>query len=153
MLYSVNVTHIALIPKKMNPCCVFDYKPISLCNVVYKLISKVLPNRMKRVLPHIISPTQSAFLPGHLITDNVLITYETLHTVYSWMWSKTGYIGIKLDMSKAYNMVEWLKNVMEKMEFLDKWIRLIMECVNTITYSILINGEPVGNILPSRGLR
>jgi hypothetical protein len=153
MLYSVNVTHIALIPKKMNPCCVFDYRLISLCNVVYKLISKVLPNRMKRVLPHIISPTQSAFLPGHLITDNVLVTYEILHTVHSWMWSKTGYIGIKLDMSKAYDMVEWLKNVMEKMEFPDKWIRLIMECVNTITYSILINGEPVGNILPSRGLR
>jgi hypothetical protein len=87
------MSHILpLFQKKINPSCVFYYRPISLCNVVYKLISKVLANRMKRVLPHIISLTQSA---RHLITDNVLVTYETLHTMHSKMWSKIGYISIK----------------------------------------------------------
>jgi hypothetical protein len=57
----VNVTNIALIPKSNNPSCVIDYRPISLCNVVYKLISNVLANRLKNVLPFIISPTQGAF--------------------------------------------------------------------------------------------
>ncbi|XP_059446701.1 uncharacterized protein LOC132178276 [Corylus avellana] len=70
------------------------------------------------------------------------------------MWSKTGFMGIKLDMSKAYDKVElvFLEAVMKKMEFPDKWIRLIMECVSIVSYSILINGKPVGNIQPSRGL-
>jgi hypothetical protein len=71
------------------------------------------------------------------------------------MWSKVGYMGIKLDMCKAYDRVKWrfLEAVMRKMEFLEVWIALIMGYVRSVSYAILVNGKPVGNIKPSRGIR
>jgi hypothetical protein len=77
----INTTHIALIPKVQNPVHVSDFRPISLCNVIYKLISKVLANRLKPILSQIISCVQSTFLPDRLISDNVIIAFETLHTM------------------------------------------------------------------------
>jgi hypothetical protein len=103
---SINKTHIAPIPKNSQPCSVTKFRPISLCNVNYKLISKVVANKLKVVLPDIRSPTQSAFIPGRLIIDNILVAYETLHSMQTRMWSKVGFMGIKLDMSKAYDRVE-----------------------------------------------
>jgi hypothetical protein len=79
----INVTNIALVSKKKNPSRVIDFRPISLCNVVYKLIANVLANRHKRVLGKIISLNQSAFIPGRPITDNVLIAFEAFHTMNS----------------------------------------------------------------------
>jgi len=101
----INATNIASIPKTCNLVCVTDFRPISLCNVVYKIISKILANRLKVVLPNIISSTQSAFLPRRLITDNILAAYETMHSMQTSMWSKVGFMGIKLGMSKAYDRV------------------------------------------------
>lgn len=102
----MNSSYIALIPKSTNPVSVMDFRPISLCNVLYKLILKVLANRLKKVLPIIISPNQSAFILGRLITDNILAAYETLHMMHTRMFGKKGYMAIKLDMSKAYDRVE-----------------------------------------------
>jgi ribonuclease HI len=152
---AINATNIALIPKVKTPNCVSEFRPISLCNVLYKIVSKVLANRLKVTLPMVISPNQSAFLPGRLITDNILAAYETLHTMQTRLWSKVGFMGIKLDMSKAYDRVEWdfLEAVMVKMGFAERWISLIMACVRSVTYSIVVNGVPVGNIKPTRGLR
>jgi hypothetical protein len=99
----LNFTNIVLIPKNNNPASVSEYRPISLCNVLYKIISKVLANRLKLILPSLISPYQSAFLTGRLITDNILVAYETMHSMHTKMWSKVGFMGIKLDMSKAYD--------------------------------------------------
>jgi hypothetical protein len=77
----INATHIALIPKSATPGCVTDFHPISLCNVIYKLISKVLANRLKVVLPDIISCYQSAFIPSRMINDNILAAYENMHSM------------------------------------------------------------------------
>lgn len=110
---------------------------------------------IQKVLPELISPNQSAFILGRLISDNILVAYETLHTMHTRMWGKDGYMAIKLDMSKVYDRVEWqfLEVVMRRMGFTEKWINLIMMCVRTANYAILVNGNPVRHIYPSRGLR
>jgi hypothetical protein len=91
----VNSTLIALVPKKSNSMSVSDYRPISLCNVLYKILSKVLASRLKYVLPNIISSNQSAFIPGRLISDNILVAYKTLHIMHSQMYGRVGYMAIK----------------------------------------------------------
>ena len=147
-------TFITLIPKKKNPEFASEFRPISLCNVLYKIFSKVLANRLKKILPNIITENQSAFTKSRLISDNILVAFKSLHSMQRHT-GKEGYMVIKLDMSKAYDRVEWayLKSVMAKMGFTDHWINLMMLCVKTVTYSILVNGEPKGMITLTRGIR
>ena len=155
MVPGINATNIVLIPKVKSPKKMSNIRLISLCNVIHKIISKVLANRLKQILPHIISPTQSAFVPGRLITDNVLLAYETLHTLHSRKKGKTGSLALKLDVRKAYDRVEWafLRGMMTKMGFPRHWITLVMACVSSPSFYVLINGKTFGNITPSRGLR
>ena len=95
-----------LIPKKKNLSYVSDYCPISFCNVLYKIFSKVLANRLKKFLNNIITEHQSAFAKGRLITNNILIAFETLHCIKHYNSSPNGFMALKLDMSKAYDSVE-----------------------------------------------
>ena len=102
----INRTNITLIPRINCPSKMFDFRPISLCNVVYKLVSKVIANRLKNILPQIILKNQSAFLSERLITDNVLVAYELMHYLEHKKEGKEDFMVVKLDMSKAYDRVE-----------------------------------------------
>lgn len=150
-----NDTIIALIPKVKQPKKVTDLRPVSLCNVLYKVVSKVSSNRLKQLLVDIISPTQSAFVPGQLISDNILIAYEMTHYVRNKRKGKVGYAAIKLNMSKAYDRVEWdfLRDIMLRLGFQSRWVDLIMECVSSVSYSIKVNGALSLSFRPERGLR
>ena len=141
-------------PKVKSLDQVSQFRPIALCNILCKLISKVLANRLKVLLPDIISESQSAFQSNKAILDNILVAYETLHHMKTKNSGKIGSMTLKLDMSKAYDRVEWifLLKLMLKMGFDSKWIKLILECISTVSYSILVNGEPKGNISPTRGV-
>ena len=132
-----------------------DYRPISLSNVVSRIVSKVLANRVKPLLPNIISDSQSAFVPGRLISDNTSVAYEMLHRMRNRRKGKTGHMAVKLDISKAYDRVEWefLRKIMVKLGLAEKWVNLAMQCVSSATYTVLLNGEPRGFISPARGIR
>ena len=114
-----NETHVVLIPKCKEPMKITDFRPINLYNVVYKIASKAIANSMKKILPSIIYDSQSAFV-HHIIQKKI---------------GKICEMALKLDMSKAYDKVEWcwLEKIMKKLGFNDIWRAIIMRCVTSIT--------------------
>lgn len=150
----INKTTIVLIPKIKNPQDLKSFRPISLCNVVYKLCSKVLANRLWIFLDEIISSEQSDFVPGQLITDNVLVAYECTHYLKRKK-GKMGACAVKLNMAKAYDRVEWnyLRGIMLQLGFSDNFVTTVMKCVTTVSFSIRVNGHLSAPFKPTRGIR
>jgi hypothetical protein len=154
MVEDINKTMIVLIPKINNPQTMKQFRPISLCNVIYKICSKVLANRIRGFLDDIILEEQSAFVPGRLITDNVLTAYECTHYLKRKK-GKKGACAIKLDMAKAYDRVEWayLQGIMLKLGFDVNFVERVMRCVTSVSFSIKVNGKLSDIFKPTRGIK
>lgn len=155
MPQGINDTALALIPKGPNPEELKDFTPISLCNVVYKIISKCLVNRLRPRLDSLISQEQSTFVPGRRITDNALIAFECIHAIQNGADDRQEFGAYKLDLAKAYDRVDWgfLKCLLEKLGFHHQWVQWIMTCVTTVRYTVHFNGTPLCPFTPTRGLR
>jgi hypothetical protein len=123
--------------------------------VLYKIGAKCIANRLRFFLDDIIGEEQSAFVPGRLITDNILIAYESIHAMRRKKKGKNYVSAIKLDMMKAYDRVEWhyLEAIMLKLGFSHSTVRLILKCVSSVRFSVRVNGELLPFFTPSRGLR
>ncbi|KAI5336490.1 hypothetical protein L3X38_015758 [Prunus dulcis] len=154
-IVNLNMTHIVLIPKILHPEELGQFRPISLCNNSYKLLAKILANRLKVILPNIISSHQNAFVPHRQIQDNVLLAHEAFHHLRLKKSICKFELGLKLDMNKAYDRIEWdfLQAMMYKMGFNDQWVSLIMRCVSSVSFAVMLNGKVGSQFCPSRGLR
>jgi hypothetical protein len=150
-----NHMFIVLIPKVQNHVHLSHFRPSSLCNLIYNIISKALANWLKKILPSTISEEQSTFVRRRIITDNVLIAYECLHFMCTNHSKRDAHCALKLDMMKAYDRVEWkyLEAIMLKLRFCQSWVNKVMKCVTSVSFSILFNGEQLLEFKPTWGIR
>uniref|UniRef100_A0A803PPS5 CCHC-type domain-containing protein n=1 Tax=Cannabis sativa TaxID=3483 RepID=A0A803PPS5_CANSA len=146
-------TLICLIPKSDKSNQISEFQPISLCNVIYKIVAKCLAGRMKASLHQAISKNK-AFVGG-LIQDNAIIGFESLHCMKTRRFGNGKKMALKLDMSKAYDRVEWsfLVTMMKGLGYAEGWIEKVMRCVTSVSFSVLVNGERIGNFHLTRGVQ
>ncbi|XP_021750305.1 uncharacterized protein LOC110715993 [Chenopodium quinoa] len=154
LLKELNASILVMIPKVEYPELPTQFRPIILCNTIYKCIAKCLVNRMKHLLPNLISEFQHAFVPRRYIEDNVMLSHELLHLVNTSDGESTKMV-IKLDMSKAYDRVNltFLLRILKAYGFPEKWIQWISQCISTVSYKTLINGQISEMFKPDCGLR
>lgn len=152
--YSSNKTFLVLIQKTKQPCTFNDYRPISLCNFAYKIFSKILTERLEKFMERIISPNQRAFVEGRWIAENTIIAHEVVHKIKKHK-GNSGLILIKMDIKKAYDRLEWdcVMKALNAWGFSLEVQQIIRNCLDTVQYSLLLNGDISGTFSPSRGLR
>ena len=150
----LNETLITLIPKCPRAPTLGSFRPISLCNTIYKVVTKMIVMRLRPLLPNLISPLQTTFMPGRIGVDNMIIAQELIHTM-SLKEGQARFMAIKIDLEKAYDKLEWhfLQDMLKLYRFPPQLIKLIMSCVSTSSISMLLNGGKLEPFLPSRGIR
>ncbi|KAL9682070.1 hypothetical protein QQ045_013863 [Rhodiola kirilowii] len=149
----INSAYLAVIPKVKNASLPSDFRPISYCNVIYKIVSSLLANRLRPVLDYLVDQSQAAFVKGRNIAYNISLVQELLCKYNQKHLSKR--CMLKIDITKAYDMVDWnfLKSILELFGFPVKFVHWIMSCVTSAKFSVLIHGSLEGYFSSSRGLR
>ena len=152
--HSINHTFLVLIPKVLDPSTPADYRPILLCNVIYKIVTKIIILRIRPFLSKLISENQNAFVPGRQICDNFIIANEILHYMKKSQ-AMDGAFALKVDLAKACDRVDWgfLSKVLKGFHFCDQTHDLIMSCVTSASFSVLVNGRSCGFFKAGWGLR
>ncbi|GJN38401.1 hypothetical protein PR202_gb27437 [Eleusine coracana subsp. coracana] len=137
----LKTTYIVLVPKKNAPNHPQDFRPISLSNVIYKILAKSLANRLKMHLPDYIHASQTAFIKGRRITTNIILAQEIVHTFRLSAWKNKGFL-IKIDLAKDFDRIEWnfLLHALRRQGFHGHFIDLVYQCIFVATFSVLING-------------
>ena len=150
--WRLNATFITLLPKIDQVEDVKDFRPISLLSSTYKIVSKVLASRLKKLLPKLPSEHQSAYIKGRQIADGILMANEL---VDSRIRSTVPGLICKVDMEKAFDRVSWdyIDYILFRMGFGTLWRRWIQACMSSASFSILINGASCGFFTSSRGVR
>jgi len=145
----LNSTFLTLIPKNANSETAQGFRPIALCNVIYKIIATLIAKRLKPILPSLISPEQTGFVEGRQILDGLVITQETIHSL------KQKGMTLKLDLSKSYDRLSWkyLKAVLGAFGFSSRWIDWVYSMISTPIFSVMINGVPSSTFSATRGIR
>ena len=148
---AINSTFIAFIPKNDNPSTFGEYRPISLCNLLYKITSKIIANRMKLDLSKHISPEQYGFLPSRSIHDAIAVAQDILHSIHS---EKREEMILKVDLYKAYDTLDWsyIRLVLLNIGLPLRIIRWIMSCITSVRYAVIVNGLPTTFFEVGRGL-
>jgi hypothetical protein len=149
---SLNSTFLVLIPKENNSVSFNDYRPISLCNLIYKVISKVISNRIKPFLERSLSAEQLGFLKGRRIQDAIGAAHESIHSIKQ---KNLKALVMKIDLKKAFDSIDWefLRLILHTVGFGDKFTDWILSCVTSANFAVLINGEATSFFKSERGLR
>eukprot|EP00253_Pinus_taeda_P007130 PITA_07130 len=152
LLPSLNTTFIALIPKEEYSITPDKYRPIALCNVIYKVVSKVIANRLKPLLPMLISLEQSGYVEGWQIMDGILLTHEIIHSLKT---TKQAGMLLKLDLYKAFDKLSWtyIQHMLASFGFYSMWVLWIMILITSTQFSILVNGIPSRPFKLTRGIQ
>lgn len=148
-----NSTAITLVRKKTNASRISEFRPISCCNTLYKVVSKILANCLKQILPSTISNSQSAFIPGRSLAENVLLATEL---VEGYKWKTISKMAmLKVDLQKDFDTVNWkfVTSTLHALGFPVSFINLISQCILTTMFSISINGDLCGYFKGTRELR
>lgn len=150
--HRITSTYIALIPKKKLSTSFYDYRPISLCNVLYKIISKIIAIQVRNVLSLHLSPEKHGFLKDRNILDAMALTQESLHSIHT---RKLDVAILKIDLKKAYDSVDWgfIQCLLARIGLDNKCSMWIMACVVEVNYAVLINGFPTPFFKAAGGLR
>ena len=151
ILLAFNATFLTLIPKEDKSTTPQAFRPIALCNVIFKLITKVIANRIKPLLPNLISKEKIGYVEARQILDNIILTQELIHYV---KLNHTPRMLIKLDMSKAFEKISWqyIREILKAFGFHPTWIQRIYSLISS-SFSILLNRIPTSTFRPSRGIR